>query len=305
MTGFLHRLARRLPFLGPSLRELDTLRGRESHGLWVPPGHYASPIASAEDIRKAQQRLDPNVRELPGIDLNEAGQLALLAKLARRYPEVPWGMEARPPLRYRFQNDWFPAGDAVSLYGMLRELEPRRYVEIGSGWSSAAALDVNDRFFGGRMQCTFIEPFPDRLRSLLTADDTARVRVFEQPLQDVGLEPFQQLEAGDVVFIDSSHVSKFGSDVNYELFEILPRLRPGVHVHVHDVFHPFEYPMPWVHEGRNWTEAYMLRAFLTGNPHYQIVLFNDFLARFHGAALQREMPSFMINPGGSIWLARR
>jgi hypothetical protein len=120
----------------------------------------------------------------------------------------------------------------------------------------------------------------------------------------VGLDPFLALERNDILFIDSSHVVKIGSDVNFLLGEVLPRLRPGVYVHVHDIFYPFEYPEAWIAEGRVWGEAYALKAFLTFNATFEIVLFNTYLERFHREIFEREMPLCLRNEGGSIWLRR-
>jgi hypothetical protein len=107
-----------------------------------------------------------------------------------------------------------------------------------------------------------------------------------------------------VLFIDSTHVSKAGSDVNHELFEILPRLKPGVLVHFHDVFWPFEYPEAWTFESRrSWNEIYLLRAFLSGNREYEIVFFNDYFRARHGDAAA-AVPKFAQNPGGGLWLRK-
>jgi hypothetical protein len=113
------------------------------------------------------------------------------------------------------------------------------------------------------------------------------------------------LRSGDVLFVDSSHVAKIGSDVNSLFFDVLPNLAPGVVVHVHDIHYPFEYPKDWVFEGRAWNEAYLLRAFLTMNTDYEILLFNSYLSCFHIDEVAQLMPGWRINPGGSIWLRRR
>ena len=106
-------------------------------------------------------------------------------------------------------------------------------------------------------------------------------------------------------FVDSTHVGKIGSDVNYLFNEILPSLQPGVVVHVHDIFYPFEYPRYWIEEGRAWNEAYMLRCFLQYNSAFNILLWNHFLAQFHSAYFQEHMPLCLANTGASIWLRRR
>ena len=144
---------------------------------------------------------------------------------------------------------------AIILYALLRRLRPKRIIEVGSGFSSALMLDSNDRFLDGSICSTFIEPYPERLRSLLTEHDKGRIELLQTAVQSVPRDVFAPPVTNDILFIDSSHVTKIGSDVNYLLFEILPRLKPGVVVHVHDVMWPFEYPKEWLMEGRAWNEA--------------------------------------------------
>jgi hypothetical protein len=151
---------------------------------------------------------------------------------------------------------------------------------------------------------TFIDPDTATLDALLRPADRARVNVMRARLQDVPLTTFDSLAANDILFIDSTHVSKTGSDVNRILFEILPRLASGVHIHFHDVFYPFEYPKEWVYEGRAWNEDYILRAFLEFNDSFEIVLFGTWLARFHRELLDELMPMTRENPGGSLWLRK-
>src|SRR5690606_17050723 len=110
--------------------------------------------------------------------------------------------------------------------------------------------------------------------------------------------------ANDILFIDSTHVSKINSDVNYIFFEILPRLASGVYIHFHDIFFPFEYPKAWVYEGRAWNEAYILRAFLQYNNAFSVVLMNTFMDQFHKSFFREHMPLCLINPGGSIWIRK-
>jgi len=140
--------------------------------------------------------------------------------------------------------------------------------------------------------------------SLLKEGDRARIRIVPSRLQDVPLATFEALESNDILFIDSTHVGKTGSDVNHLFFEILPRLASGVHVHVHDIFYPFEYPKEWVYKGRAWNEAYMTRAFLQYNAAFRIALMNTFMQRFHADFFREKMPLCLRNPGGSLWLRR-
>jgi predicted O-methyltransferase YrrM len=186
----------------------------------------------------------------------------------------------------------------------MRHCRPKRIVEIGSGYSSCVMLDTNKEFFQESIQLTFIEPYPDVLRGLLNPEDATRCTIIPQKVQDVPLEVFEQLEPGDMLFIDSSHVSKAGSDVHYELFQILPRLKRGVFIHVHDIFDGFEYPEEWLREGRAWNEAYLLRAFLQFNSAFRIVLFNTLMERLKREWFAAHIPDCLKNTGGSIWLEK-
>ena len=190
---------------------------------------------------------------MPGIELDDAGQLELLQALAAYQAEAPWADEPRPPLRFFYDNPNFRHGEAVVLYGMIRHLRPARIVEIGSGHSSCVVLDTNERFFGGSIECTFVEPYPELLRSLVREDDLERAKLLEAPLQTIGDDLFRSLQANDILLVDSTHVAKVGSDVNRIVFEVLPLLASGVHVHFHDVYYPFEYPRSWVLRGGRGT----------------------------------------------------
>ena len=173
---------------------------------------------------------------------------------------------------------------------------------MGSGWSSAVTLDTNEFYLNNAMEVSFIEPYPDTLNKILKKEDTYEIK--KCGLEDVDLSYFEQLEKGDILFIDSTHVSKIGSDVNYLLFEILPRLKKGVYIHFHDIFYPFEYPYEWIKkEGWIWNELYMLRTFLMNNKDYKIMFFFDYLAKKHPEKIRECLN--MHNPsGGSIWIEK-
>jgi predicted O-methyltransferase YrrM len=206
--------------------------------------------------------------------------------------------------RYAFDNPAYSWGDGSGLHAMLRHHRPKRIIEIGSGWSSACMVDTVEHYLDGACSLTFVEPNPALVRELI-GKFTGQARYFEQPVQHVPLAIFEELETGDIVFIDSTHVLRTGSDVCFELFEILPCLRPGVLVHFHDMFWPFEYPRAWaVDENRSWNELYAVRAFLTDNAHWRIILFNDYLARFERPMLEVTYPQFLRNSGGALWLER-
>jgi Methyltransferase domain len=162
--------------------------------------------------------------------------------------------------------------------------------------------------YGGQVplrRLTFIEPYPKLLHELL-GETTAQVRILEARVQDVPLEIFDDLAAGDVLFIDSTHILRTGSDVCHELFEILPRLAPGVLVHIHDMFWPFEYPRTWVvEENRSWNELQAVRAFLTGNADWEVIWFSDYMTQLERPLLETTCPRVLRNSGGALWLRRR
>ncbi|WP_211234381.1 class I SAM-dependent methyltransferase [Algoriphagus terrigena] len=239
-----------------------------------------------------------------GIDLKKEEQLALVRNFYKYYEEIPFGDHRKDGLRYYFVNDFYLYTDAIILYSMMRHYKPKHIVEVGSGFSSAVMLDTNELFFDNQIKLTFIEPYTERLNTLLIESDKSATTIIQQGVQSVSLEVFDQLEAGDILFIDSTHVVKTGSDVNYIVFEILPRLRSGVLVHFHDIFYPFEYPKEWVLEGRNWNEAYFLKAFLMYNEGFEIKVFSDYLHRHHGEVFD-GMPLCFKNSGGNIWLERK
>lgn len=188
---------------------------------------------------------------------------------------------------------------------MIRHVKPRRIIEVGSGYSSCLMLDVNELFFDKSIQCTFIDPYPDSLLSLIRDEDAQRISIIQSRVQDLNLDLFSSLESGDILFIDSTHVSKVGSDVNHIFFNILPSLQSGVLIHFHDIFYPFEYPKQWIFEGRAWNECYILRTFLQYNLSFKIVFYASFMKQFHEDLLRMKMPIFTADSGSSIWLQKK
>ena len=186
---------------------------------------------------------------------------------------------------------------------MLLHLKPRRVIEVGLGMSSCLLLDTNQHFLDLSIDCTLIDPFPERFKKLC-GGDMAGARLLELKLQDAPLSLFETLEPDDVLFIDSSHVAKTGSDVNHYLFEILPRLKTGVVVHIHDILYPFEYPRDWVFAGTAWNEVYVIRALLQGNSYFQILFWNHFLATVARPQYHNTFPDFAKDLGGSLWIRK-
>lgn len=302
MLTALKSVIKRLPIIEEVVSERDKLR-RECG--FVPPGHFYSPLPSLEEIKRDEAKIFGSIpRNIPGLELHESEQLKLLHDLVQYYERIPFQPDKLEGLRYYFENPAYSYSDAIFLHCMIRHLKPRRIIEIGSGFSSCATLDTNELFFDSSIKTTFIEPYPDLLMSLIKENDKNKIRVIPQRLQDVSLNEFDALEANDILFIDSTHVSKINSDVNRICFEILPSLSPGVHIHFHDIFFPFEYPKEWIYEGRAWNEIYMLRTFLQYNNGFRIVLMNTFMEHFHEPFFREKMPLCLKNPGGSIWICK-
>lgn len=269
------------------------------------PGHYYSPIISVDEVKENQIKIWKGIDEntIEGVDLNEDNQIDLLSKLEFFYPLLPFQESKTKKLRYYYDNEYYRYSDAFFLFGMIHYLKPKKIIEVGSGFSSALMLDTNTLFFENKIALHFIEPYPERLQSLMTDSDKKQVKIIVKKIQEVPLDFFGTLENGDILFIDSSHVSKCGSDLNYILFEILPVLNKGVFIHFHDIFYPFEYPKQWVFDGRNWNENYILRAFLMYNKSFKIKLFSHYL-HLHQAQYLKNMPITANDFGGSIWLKK-
>jgi predicted O-methyltransferase YrrM len=287
------------------LAERDELRREQNRRGLFPPGHYYSPIPSADDVHNMDSHpFDHAPSEIFGVDMNEEGQIGLLEQLKQFYGQQPFSAEPSSGLRFYFENGFYSYSDAIFLHCMIRHLQPKRIIEIGSGFSSFVMLDTNEMFFDGQIRLTFIEPNDERLRSRLTEKDLRATEIISKRVQEVELARFDELAAGDILFVDSSHVAKAGSDVNRILFQILPRLSHGVFIHFHDMFYPFEYPKDWLEEGRFWNEDYLLRAFLQYNSAFKIRLWNQFLGGYHPEKLRETMPLCLKNTGGSLWLQK-
>jgi ubiquinone/menaquinone biosynthesis C-methylase UbiE len=269
------------------------------------PGHYYSPIPDMEEIIKNAGRIfDFTKRSVKGVRLNDFKQLEMLDLFAKYDSEIPYPVEKNDDFRYYFENEFYSYGDAVINFAMMRHFNPKRIIEVGSGFSSACMLDTSDNYLNGKVQFTFIEPYADRLKSLLRVEDKHRHRIIEAPVQSVAPEEFEVLSENDILFIDSSHVVKTGSDVEYILTEILPVLRKGVIVHFHDIHYPFEYPKEWVYEGRAWNEMYFIKAFLQYNDTFSILYFNSYMQRVYDKQVREKTPLFCKNCGGGIWLRK-
>jgi hypothetical protein len=295
-------------------RQLSPVVLRRSHDefarlyqTWFPVGHFYSPYPDLSDVERRAETIFDSRADVAGVDLRVTEQLELFETLAEIGSDLPFPAEPDGSYRYHLDNASYAWADGTVLHALLRHIRPARIIEVGSGHSSAMILDTAEGWLDepdSQVQVRFIEPFPELLHSLLRPGDRERVTIDEQPVQDVPIEVFDTLRSGDVLFIDSTHVAKAGSDVNHLFFQVLPRLGSGVWVHLHDVFMPFEYPVEWIREGRAWQEAYLLRAFLMYNSVFEVRWFQSYMWTHHKQLVSSCLPAMAKNPGGNIWLQR-
>ncbi len=276
---------------------------RDKWARFSPLGHFYSPVPSPEEVEAAFAR-GGNGPPFPGVDLNDDTQFAILKEIASCYGELPFPERETAGKRYHLANRSYGPYDACVLYGMMRRLQPRRVVEVGCGYSSAALMDANDASFGGRIALTFVDPDLAQLRRLLLPGEVSPATLIEKPVQDVPNHVFEALGAGDILLIDTSHVSKVGSDVNHLFFKVLPALKSGVWVHIHDVTGNLEYPRGWFDEGRAWNELYLLRAFLMYNRAFRVMFSSSYMSDEHHDFLRDRMPKCAAGGGGQLWLRK-
>ena len=281
----------------------------QRYGFHITPNHFYQPVPDTSELKDDLWRKHS---ELIGIDLRETSQLELLrlfaSKFKNEYEQFPRTPTATP-YEYYMANSAFVSVDGEILYSMIRHFKPRRIFEIGSGYStylSAQAVQKNaeeDR--GYECELVAFEPYPDEI---LKAGFPGLSRLVRKKIQDVPVSEFDKLAQNDILFIDSSHVLKTGSDVHLEYLEILPRLNKGVIVHTHDIFLPQEYPKEWV-LGRRlfWTEQYVLQAFLAFNDSFEVLWAGNYMNLKHPDELKKAFSSYKRNQTlpGSFWTRRK
>lgn len=277
------RAAHHLLFLAQSHPDLS-----DRWGYHIRPIHYYEPLP---DFRSITAEQVTRRRTYAGIDFNWDAQLALLAGLAQYRDELA-------NLDFDFNNDFFSGFDAAVYYALIRHLQPQRVIEIGGGHSTQIAAQALDRNDKGQLNC--IEPYPEA--RLLNANLT--VEIIQKRVEEIDVGFFSCLESNDILFIDSSHAVKFGSDVCYEFLEVLPRLKTGVWVHVHDIFFPHDYPAEWLLDRRlALNEQYLLEAFLAFNKSFAPQLANYWLRLDHSDAAARLWPNANTR-ASSFWMKR-
>ena len=282
VKSLLDRVAHHLLFRAQSRPNLT-----DRWGYHIRPIHFYEPLP---DFRSITLEQITRRREFPGIDFSWDDQLALLNDLTNYRDELS-------TLAFNFDNSFFNSFDAAVYYSLIRHLKPQRIIEIGGGYSTQLAGKALTANGDGKLIC--IEPFPERLNGVGPS-----VELIQKRVEEIDVDFFSCLEANDILFIDSSHTVKFGSDVCYEFLELLPRLAPGVWVHVHDIFFPHDYPAEWLIERRlALNEQYLLEAFLSFNQEFRVALANYWVCLDYSEIASRL--STATARASSFWMCRK
>jgi predicted O-methyltransferase YrrM len=271
-------------------------------GIAMLRHHYRSPVVFPEDIRHPLS--EP--RQLPGLNLNVRGQLALIQRFNYRDELLEVPRQKTTETEFGYDNGQFESGDAEMLYNMIRHFKPRQIVEIGGGQSTLMALLAERQNYvddpDNRCHHVCVEPYEHPWL------DDIGVSIIRQPIELSETDLVTQLQANDLLFIDSSHVIRPQGDVLHEYLYLLGLLKPGVIVHAHDIFTPRDYPAEWVIERRYlWNEQYLLEAFLSFNKSFEVLAAVNYLAHEHRSELSRACPVFAEQPDrepGSFWFRK-
>lgn len=272
------------------------------------PGHFYSPVVNPQDLLDRQEQIWPQHPVILGIDFNPSYHHKVLTEFFPKfiahynYPEKH--TDTHSDTEFYTQNSQFSWLDSRSLFVLLNQWRPKKMLEVGSGFSSLLTAHVNHNVLHDSLDFSCIEPYP---REFLSHPIAGLNRVIVEKVENLDKALFTQLDAGDILFIDSSHVAKTGSDVNFLFFEIFPILKKGVKIHLHDIFFPHDYLKQWVLEdNRSWNEQYLLQALLMYSDTFK-VLFGCSYAQYHYpelvvAALDHDKKHGF--GGGSIWIEK-
>jgi predicted O-methyltransferase YrrM len=270
-------------------------------------GEYYSPMYDTRELIEQRHRLWPPVpRKTIGIHWREPSQVALCRDVFAQQAHLAFPEDAvEDSTAYFVNNGQYPPLDAWVLEGVMRHFKPQRMIEVGCGFSTLLSAQVNREYFDSQIHLICIEPYPRPFLTEGRVDGIGGLRI--EKIQDTPLALFETLRRDDFLFVDTSHTVKTGGDVTWIFHEILPRLAPGVIVHIHDFFLPGEYPESWVLEGWGWNEAYLVRSFLTFNDVFEIIWGTQYMLQNHLDDVLSAFPDFqryLAMGGASLWIRR-
>ena len=275
----------------------------QKKGVNIIPNHYYQPIP---DISELETDVYRQKSDLSGINMNDKKQLLLL-KIFLKYQKeydafknIPPRIDDQVDSCFYLRNYAFDGVDALSYYCLVRMLKPKKIIEVGSGWSTKIAALASLKNMETELTC--IEPYP---QPILTKGFPGLKKLITEKVEKVPVEFFKKLGKNDILFIDTSHTVKIGSDVNYLILDILPILSQGVYIHIHDIFFPENYPELWVKdEYRFWNEQYLLHAFLIFNNRFEVILTNRYLSDNYLTNLKKTFPKSPFFEGVSFWIKK-
>ncbi|MBC7869372.1 MAG: class I SAM-dependent methyltransferase [Chitinophagaceae bacterium] len=302
LAGLFRRLRGHLVliFLGPVMAvSRYNFRLWLQHGYYIRPIHFYEPIPDIRELEKSYPGRSP----VSGVDLRPDFQLQLLKDTFPLFkPEYgALRLQADPtnPKTFYLNNFTFTGVDPHVYYCMIRHFNPATIIEVGAGFSTMLAAEALNKNQSG--QLLSIEPYPNEV----IASGIPGVEHIRRKGEEVELDFYLRLKANDILFIDSSHVVKIGSDVCYFVLEVLPRLAPGVIIHFHDIFLPFNYPKTFVMEKHHfWNEQYLLHAYLIDNPHIETLFAVNMMCIDQPEAIKTAFPHASNWAGGSLWLRK-
>lgn len=264
--------------------------------------HYYQPMINP---KKHLTKSLSDDRDLPGINMNEKEQLDLLVAFNYNEELLNFPIEKKTGTEFYYNNTAYESGDAEYLYNIIRHFKPNRIIEIGSGNSTLMARNAiaKNTLDNSLYSCDHIciEPYEQPWLEKLD------VTVIREKVELIDKEFFQSLEVNDILFIDSSHIIRPQGDVLFEYLELLPTLKSGVLVHVHDIFSPKDYKEEWILSHKLWNEQYLLEAFLTFNSEFRIIGALNFLNHNHHQELTEKCPILKMQTGrepGAFWMQR-
>ena len=271
-------------------------------GIYFLPTGYYNCVPTVDEIEQSfeyrdggKPYLESGIFDGPRLRAYLEGLLPFAAEFS-----PPVAGDPERPAGYFWNNGMFFGADARAYHAIIRSARPRHILEVGGGFSTliaSAALGLN-----GTGEITCIEPYPRPFLSGLS-----RVQeVITKPVQEVPVAYFQErLGDGDLLFIDSTHTVKTGSDCLYLYLQVLPKLERRILIHAHDIYLPSAQPKEWqLKRHWFWTEQYLLLAFLLGNPHYQVCFGSHYHRLENPGLLESFAGGKERMEGGSFWFQR-
>jgi predicted O-methyltransferase YrrM len=276
-------------------------------GFHPLPIHFYEPVPAYESV---PDDYFETKQSFPGFSIDLDAAASALKQISCYVQECNWPDKRTAEGVYYTGNVNFGYCSAAILHCMIRSSRTKRLLEVGSGYSSLVALEaLKLNYPGGEFRLKCIEPYPVRWLEEMARKHPGSVELLAVKADEADLATYSELGENDVLFIDGSHVSKLGSDVNFIYLQVLPRLTSGVLVHIHDIFIPYEYPREfyWGRDKRFWNEQYLLEAFLTNNPAFEVVLPAYWLMRDRPSDFQEALPAWNPRAHGhssSFWLRK-